>query len=78
MIYQLWHAETANLMDYFDTEAEAVQAARAYLTPDASGAIVDVFLIVYDDTETPIRSIEGDELRLLVFGSATEQSRWSA
>lgn len=78
MIYEMWHVETRNLMDYFDTEAEAVEAVRAYLTPNEAGEIVDVLLIVYDDTETLIRSIDGEELSRLVFGSANEQSRRSA
>jgi hypothetical protein len=78
MTYQMWHAETANLMEYFDTEAEAVEAVRAYLTPDENGQSVDVFLIVYDDSETPIRSIDGEELARLVFGASDEPHRRSA
>ena len=30
MHYQMWHVETRNLMDDFDDEAEALDAARAY------------------------------------------------
>ena len=78
MAYQMWHPESANLMDYFDTEAEAVEAARAYLTPDQNGESVDVLLVVYDDNETLIRSIDGEELARLVFGASGEPRRRSA
>ena len=37
MRYELWHIESANLMDDFETEAEALDVARAYLTPDEDG-----------------------------------------
>jgi hypothetical protein len=62
MRYQMWHAETRNLMEDFDTEAEALEAARVYLTPDEHGDTVDVLLVINDDAGVPTSAIEGDEL----------------
>ena len=76
MWYELWHVESANLMDDFANEADALAAARAYLTPNARGETVDVALVVRDDRERPIRSIEGEELVRLAFGqTGGEMSR---
>ena len=77
MHYEMWHVETANLMDDFDDEAEALDAARAYLTSDESGAVVDVALMVYDG-DRRVRSIHGDELARLVFGAPPREVRQSA
>lgn len=74
MLYQMWHVETRNLMDYFDDEAEAFDAVRAYLSPDESGDTEDVFLMVYDGDEW-IRTLHGDELAQLVFGSPQDAMR---
>jgi hypothetical protein len=49
-------------MEDFDTEAEARDAARVYLTPDEDGEVVDVLLVVNDDAGVPVRAIEGEEL----------------
>ena len=57
---------------------EALDAARAYLTPDEDGIAVDVLLIVYDESGEPSRAIEGEALAHLVFGPATDQLRHSA
>lgn len=62
MRYELWHVETANLMDFFDDEGEALLTAYAYLVPDEPGASTDVLVIVRDSAGLPTRSIEGDEL----------------
>jgi hypothetical protein len=78
MHYQMWHVETRNLMDDFDDEAEALDAARAYLTPDENGIVVDVLLIAYDESGEPSRAIEGEELARLVFGSTGDQLRHTA
>jgi hypothetical protein len=77
MQYELWHVETANLMDDFDDEAEALDAARAYLTPDEAGVVVDVALMVYDG-DRRVRSIHGDELARLVFDPPPGEIRQSA
>lgn len=53
---------SGNLISDFSSEAEAVEAARAYSTPDASGPAVDVSLIVYDDQDQPVRSFKGEAL----------------
>jgi hypothetical protein len=76
MRYELWHIESANLMDDFEDEAVALDAARAYLTPDEHGETVDVALMVYDGAG-PGRSVHGAELAALVFGPATTQVRQS-
>lgn len=77
MRYELWHIGSANLMDDFDDEVEAVAAARAYLTPDEAGQTVDVALLVYDDGGQA-KSVHGAELTLLVFGSPPGSVRQSA
>lgn len=68
MTYQLWDLATRNLIDEFAVEAEALQAARTYLTPDDEGVTVDVALVVYGDDDAPKRSIHGDELTAAAFG----------
>ena len=62
MWYELWDVASGHLISDFDAESEAVEAARAYITSDERGPAVDVSLIVYDDDERPIRSLEGDAL----------------
>lgn len=62
MWYELWDVASGNLITDFDSEDEAVEAARAYITPDETGPAVDVSLIVYNDDDYPIRSLEGDAL----------------
>jgi hypothetical protein len=62
MWYELWDVASGNLITDFDSEAEAVEAARAYITSDESGPSVDVSLVVYDDDDRPVRSLEGDAL----------------
>ena len=42
MQYELWHVESPNLMDDFDTEAEVLDVARLYLTPGQDGVTVDL------------------------------------
>ena len=69
MTYQLWDLVGRNLIDEFGFEAEAIDAARAYLTPDEDGVVVEVALILYGDADEPMRSIHGDELTAAVFGS---------
>lgn len=61
MWYELWDVASGNLISDFETEPEAVEAARAYLTADQSGPAVDVSLVIYDDDE-PVQSLEGDAL----------------
>ena len=78
MRYELWHIESANLMDDFETEAEALAVARAYLTPDEDGTTVDVALMVYDDSGQDPRSVHGAELASLVFGPSQSSARQSA
>ena len=70
MSYQLWDVPSGNLIDEFDGEAEALDTARAYLTPNDGGATVEVGLVVFGDDDQPLRSIYGDELRALIFGGA--------
>jgi hypothetical protein len=62
MWYELWDVASGNLITDFDSESEAVDAARAYITPDDNGPAVDVSLIVYDDEDRPVRSLEGEAL----------------
>lgn len=78
MRYQMWHVETRNLMDDFETEAEALEAVRAYLTPDGHGETVDVLLIAFDDAGTPLRSIDGENLSRLAFGASEDRARRTA
>ena len=68
MTYQLWDGLSRNLIDEFATEAEALAVARAYLVPDEEGVAIPVGIVMYDDTG-PIRSIWGEELATLAFGS---------
>ncbi len=70
MWYELWHIQSANLIDDFADEADALAAARAYLTPDAGGQTVDVLLVVRDDADQIVRSFEGEALARLAFGSS--------
>ena len=75
MTYQLWDLASRNLIDEFDVEAEALDAARAYLTPDEDGVAVEVALIFYGDADEPMRSIHGDELTAVVFGSVDGKAK---
>lgn len=78
MRYELWHIESANLMDDFESQAGALEAARAYLTPDDEGVTVDVALMVYGDAGQEPRSLHGTELESLVFGRPRGDTRQSA
>jgi hypothetical protein len=62
MWYELWDVASGNLITDFDSEAEAVKSARAYLTADASGPAVDVSLVIYDDDDQPLQALEGAAL----------------
>jgi hypothetical protein len=62
MWYELWDVASGNLIADFDFESEATEAARAYLTADQSGPAVDVSLMIYDDDDAPVQSLEGDAL----------------
>ena len=61
MTYELWSVASGNLIADFDSEADAIQATRAYLTPKSTGPAADVSLVVYDD-EQPVRALEGADL----------------
>ena len=63
MWYELWDVASGNLITDFATEDESVEAARVYITADETGPAVDVSLIVYDNNDQPIRSLEGDALK---------------
>ena len=78
MRYELWHIESANLIDDFVAEDEALAVARQYLTPDERGELVDVALVVSDDAGRPIRSIQGAELVTLVVSRASAEARRTA
>lgn len=78
MHYELWHAESANLIEDFVAEDEALAVAREYLTPDERGETVDVVLIVSDGAGQLIRSIEGAELAALAVGPASGETRRTA
>jgi hypothetical protein len=56
----------------------ALATARAYLTPDDAGVTGDVGIVVFGDDDRPVRSIHGDELRALIFGSTVNEARRSA
>jgi hypothetical protein len=75
MAYQLWDLATRNLIDEFDVEQDALQAARAYLTPDDSGVMIEVALVLLSEDETPVRSIHGDELARLVSDRSSSEAR---
>lgn len=62
MWYELWDVASGNLITDFDSESEAVEATRAYLTASDAGPVVDVSLIVYDDEDRVLQSLEGDAL----------------
>ena len=78
MTYELWHVETANLIDFFDEEGEALLTALAYLMPDEPEVATDVLIIVRDEKDLPTRSIEGDELLHLAQQHVGRQIRQSA
>jgi hypothetical protein len=78
MTYQLWDTQSRNLIDEFEEEAAAWDAVRAYLTPDASGTVIDVGLVVFDEAGEPVRSIHGGELTALAVGAAADEARRSA
>ena len=78
MTYELWHVETANLIDFFDDEGEALLTALAYLMPEEPGIATEVLVIVRDENDLPARSIEGDELIQLAQQHADGQIRRSA
>ena len=78
MRYELWHIESANLMDDFETDAEALDVARAYLAPDKNGAIIDVALVVYDDAAQAPLSLHGADLASLVVGPSQHPVRRSS
>jgi hypothetical protein len=59
--YELWSVASGNLIADVDSEAEAIEATLAYLTPSAIGPAVDVSLVVYDDDQ-PVRALEGADL----------------
>lgn len=75
MTYQIWDLASRNLIDEFDVEADALEAARAYLTPDEDGVTIEVALVLYGDADEPMRSIHSDELTTLVFASATGEAK---
>jgi len=62
MWYELWDIASGNLITDFDSGSEAAEAARVYLTADQSGPAVDVSLVIYDDDDQPVQSLEGDAL----------------
>jgi hypothetical protein len=62
MWYELWDVASGNLISDFDSEAGAVEAARAYLTADASGPAVDVSIAIYGDDDHPLQALESDAL----------------
>ena len=62
MWYELWDVASGNLITDFDSESDAVEAARAYVTADERGPSVDVSLVVYDDDDHAVRSLEGAAL----------------
>jgi hypothetical protein len=68
MRYELWHVGTANIIDDFGDEAEALAVTRAYLLPDDDGQMVDVALVSYNDAEQIVRSLDGPALTQFVFG----------
>jgi hypothetical protein len=78
MMYQLWDLDSRNMIDEFETDSEAVAAARDYLTPDDQGVAIAVALVVYDEADQPIRSILGDELAAMVRRPDTGPTRRSA
>jgi hypothetical protein len=62
MWYELWDVASGNLITDFSSESEAAEAARAYLTADQSGPAVDVALVIYDEDDQPVQSLEGSAL----------------
>jgi hypothetical protein len=62
MWYELWDVASGNLITGFDSELEAVDAVRAYTTANEHGPAVDVSLIVYDEQDQPVPSLEGNAL----------------
>ena len=78
MRFELWHVETANLIDDFAAEEEALSVARDYLTPDEQGETVDVALVISDDAGRPIRSIDGVDLAALVVSQSSGEARRTA
>ena len=75
MTYQIWDLASRNLIDEFDVEAEALEAAKAYLTPDEDGVTIEVALVLYGDADGPTRSIHGDELTTMVFASPAGEAK---
>ena len=78
MRYELWHVGTANLIDDFEDEAEALAVTRDYLLPDDRGDVVDVALVSYDEAGQIVRSLDGDALAAHIFGAGQSEARRSA
>jgi hypothetical protein len=78
MQYELWHVETANLIDFFEDEGEALLTAHAYMKPDDGSLPVDVLVVVRDEAGSPVRSIEGSELLQLALRRIDDDVRRSA
>ncbi|MCC6946086.1 MAG: hypothetical protein IT335_16035 [Thermomicrobiales bacterium] len=76
--YELWHVGTANLIDDFEDEAEALAVTRDYLLPDERGEVVDVALVSYDKAGQIVRALDGDALATFVFGAGQPGARRSA
>ena len=74
MWYELWSVASGNLIADFDSEAEAIEATRAYLTPIPGGPAADVSLVVYDG-EQSIRALDGADLA--IWAGLTDDSRCS-
>ena len=45
MMYQLWDRDSRNMIDEFETDSDALAAAREHLTPDDLGAMVETRVV---------------------------------
>ncbi len=77
MSYELWSLTSRNLMHSFETEAEAVETARAYLEDGALQAS-ELAIVNYGDDDVPMGSVSGSELDALVRSQTAEPGRRSA
>jgi len=56
MAYELWDAESANLLDAYETEADALAAVQALLSEHGTGYI-ETLVLGYEDRRGRSRTI---------------------
>ena len=65
MHYELWDTESGNLLDDFETQAEAVGSARSLIGLNGAGAMAAVALVRVDDSGRAATIASGPRLEEL-------------